>query len=124
MTTCGARIGLPRDTVGNGVLPRGAALYRRFNGFGPARVARVGHPRIVPPVLVELGDLIGLIYRSSKGRSGAARTFIHLMEYPPGLMSNTEGTQLYVVGGSYHVTERGIEDGPPPRPQGRRGGVR
>jgi hypothetical protein len=124
MTTCRAPIGRLHATVGNGILPRGVALYRRFNGFGPARVVRAGHPRIVPPVLVELGDLIGLIYRSSKGHPGAARTYIHLMEDPPGLMSNAEGTQLYVVGGTYHVTERGIEDGPPPRPQGRRGGVR
>jgi hypothetical protein len=123
MTAHGARIGRLDDTVGNEVLPRGVALFRRFNGYGPARVVRVGHPRIVPPVLVELGDLIGLIYRSSKGHPGAARPYIHLMEDPPGLMSNAEGTQLYIVGGTYHVTERGIEDGPPPRLPGRRGGV-
>jgi hypothetical protein len=31
------------------------------------------------------------------------------MEDPPRLVSNIDGTQLYIVGGSYQVTPRGIE---------------
>ena len=88
---------------------RGKRLYRRFTRFGPSRVVRVRHNRLIPPVVVELGDLVGLIYRSDKGQPGRPRAYIHFMQDPPHLVSNVEGTQLYIVGGSYRVTERGIE---------------
>lgn len=63
----------------------------------------------MPPVVVELGELAGLIYRSDKWQPGQPRTYIHFMEEPPRLVSNIDGTQLYLVGGSYRVTPRGIE---------------
>ena len=90
-------------------LQRGIGLYHGFSGFEPARVVKVHHPRVIPPVVVELGELVGLIYRSDKGQPGQALTYIHRMEDPPRLVSNIEGTQLYIVGGSYQVTPRGIE---------------
>jgi hypothetical protein len=86
-----------------------ATLYREFNRFDPARVIRVAHGRVVPPVVVELGKLAGLIYRSDKWQPGRPRTYIHFMQDPPRLVSNVEGTQLYIVGGSYRVTPRGID---------------
>ena len=63
----------------------------------------------MPSVVVELGDLLGLIYRTDKGGAGHARAYIHRLENPPQLLSNVEGTQLYILGGSYRVTSRGIE---------------
>ena len=87
----------------------GATLYSAFNRFGPSQVVSVCHPRLMPPVVVELGDLMGLIYRSDKGQAGRPRTYIHFMETPPRLVTNIEGTQLYIVGGSYRVTPQGIE---------------
>lgn len=87
----------------------GMALYKTFNRFGPSRVVRVRFPRVIPPVVVELGELAGLIYRSDKGYPGQPVTYIHLMQDPPRLASNIEGTQLYILGGSYRVTSRGIE---------------
>lgn len=87
----------------------GSALYLKFNGFVPSRLIRVTHPRVIPPVVVELGKLVGLIYRSDKGCPGRPQTYIHFMENPPRLVCNSEGTQLYVVGGNYRVTRRGIE---------------
>jgi len=90
-------------------LQRGMGLYRGFNGFEAARVVKVHHQRVIPPVVVELGELVGLIYRSDKGQPGQPLTYIHRMEDPPRLVSNIEGTQLYIVGGSYRVTPRGIE---------------
>lgn len=65
--------------------------------------------RVIPPVVVDLGELVGLIYRSDKGQPGRPQKYIHFMEKPPRLVSNVEGRQLYVVGGSYRVTSRGIE---------------
>jgi hypothetical protein len=84
-------------------------LCREFNRFGPSRVLRICHSRTIPPAAVELGDLVGLIYRSDKGQPGRPRAYIHFMQDPPRLVSNHKGTQLYIVGGSYRVTRRGIE---------------
>jgi hypothetical protein len=94
--------------AGHGFL-EGTALYETFRGFAPARVRTVRHPRLMPPVVVELGELVGLIYRSDKGRPGRASTYIHRMEDPPLLASDPSGSQLYLIGGSYRVTARGIE---------------
>ena len=84
-------------------------FYRAFHSFGPSRVRIVGRSRIIPPIAVDLGELVGVMYRSDKGRPGLPRTYIHRMENPPRLFSNVKGTQLYIVGGSYRVTPRGIE---------------
>ena len=88
---------------------RATALYHTFNRFGPSRLVRVRHSREVPAVVVEIGKLVGLIYRSEKWQEGQPRNFIHVMEDPPRLACNAAGTQLYVIGGHYRVTERGIE---------------
>ena len=69
---------------------------------------RVPHPRIVPPVVVELGRLAALVYRSDKW-VGRPRTYIHVLEDPPRLVSDPAGRRLFIVGGSYRVTSRGIE---------------
>jgi len=90
-------------------LDRGRDQYRRFNRFGSGKVIKVRHPRIMPPIVVELGDLLALIYRSEKGRPGFPQSYVHFMENPPRLVSSPEGRQLYIVGGDYIVTARGIE---------------
>ena len=104
-----ASVGQCADTMQVQATKQGIALYRAFNRFGPSRMMTIDHSRVIPPVVVELGELVGLMYRSDKGRPGQPRTYIHRMEDPPRLVSNIEGTQLYIVGGSYRVTSRGIE---------------
>lgn len=98
-----------RNLINYPQLRLGEDLYRQFNRFEPARIEHVHHPRLIPPVVVELGELAGLIYRSDKWQPGSPRTYIHFMENPPRLVSNVRGTQLYIVGGDYRVTSRGIE---------------
>lgn len=90
-------------------LNQGEALYQTFNGFEASTVEKVRHTRVIPPVVVELGELVGVMYRSDKGQPGKPLTYIHRMEEPPRLVSNIEGTQLYIVGGSYRITSQGIE---------------
>jgi hypothetical protein len=104
--SCGCSVRPPkRNSVSNA-----AALYRRFNGFDASQAIKVRHRRLMPPVVVDVGPLAGLIYRSKKRNPlGRLRTYIHLMEKPPRLVSNVEGTQLYIVGGSYRIGARGIE---------------
>jgi hypothetical protein len=75
----------------------------------PARsLERVSHARVMPPVVLEIGRLAGLVYRSSKW-VGRPRTYIHFMDDPPRLVSDVTGRRLFIVGGSYRVTARGIE---------------
>ncbi|HKE59117.1 MAG TPA: hypothetical protein VKB46_20555 [Pyrinomonadaceae bacterium] len=84
-------------------------LFERFHSFAPPRTLRRNCRRLVPPVLVNLGELRGLIYSSDKGQCGRPRTFIHFMETPPLLTTDPGGKQLYIVGGNYRVTAKGIE---------------
>jgi hypothetical protein len=90
-------------------LADGVGLYQRVHRFRPARLVRVGCRRRMPSVVVELGRLVGLMYRSDKWQRGQPRTFIHFMRDRPRLVCDAAGTQLYIVGGSYRVTDHGIE---------------
>ncbi len=84
-------------------------LFRRFHCFPESGVIHRPCRRLIPKVLVKLGHLRGLIYSSDRGQSRCERTYIHFMETPPLLACDTEGKQLYVIGGKYQVTHRGIE---------------
>lgn len=90
-------------------LQQGHRLYQRFNQFPSNRVQRIMHNRCIPPAVVSLGELVGVMYRSDKWQRGRPRVYVHRMETPPQLVSNVAGTQLYIVGGDYRVTARGIE---------------
>jgi hypothetical protein len=85
-----------------------AALYRQFTRLPARSLEQVSHARLMPPVVLELGRLTGLVYRSSKW-VGRPRTYIHFMDDPPRLVSDVTGRRLFIVGGSYRVTARGIE---------------
>lgn len=85
-----------------------ATLYQQFTRMPARSIERVGHARLMPSVVVEIGRLAGLVYRSSKW-VGRPRTYIHFMDDPPRLVSDVTGRRLFIVGGSYRVTPRGIE---------------
>ena len=84
-------------------------LFERFHSFAPPQIVRRPCRRLIPKVLVKLGHLRGVIYSSDKKQCGRPRTFIHFMEAPPLLASDVDGKQLYIVGGDYRVTSKGIE---------------
>ena len=116
------RSGVPATSVGataasdasettrtlSGDIEDASALYRRFTRLPARSVRRVSHARLVPPVVVELGRLVAVMYRSDKW-VGHPRTYIHYMEDPPRLVSDVAGRRLFVVGGNYRITARGIE---------------
>ena len=99
----------PRRSPAGVRMARGCSLFRRFHHRAADRVLRVPLRRQVPGVLVRLGRLKAVVYSSDKGREGRDRTYIHFMETPPVLACDPPGRQLYVVGGRYQVTARGIE---------------
>jgi hypothetical protein len=90
------------------VVQDASGLYRRFTRFPARSLQRVSHRRLMPPVVVELGRLAAVVYRSDKW-VGHPRTYIHYMEDPPRLVSDVAGRRLFLIGGSYRVTARGIE---------------
>jgi hypothetical protein len=89
-------------------IENGSALYRRFSRLPARSLRRVAYQRLMPPVVVELGQLMAVVYRSDKW-VGHPRTYIHYMDDPPRLVSDVNGRRLFVVGGSYRITARGIE---------------
>ena len=88
-------------------LAQAQRLFATFAGFEPRRIACARIDRHVPDVLVDLGALRGVVY--TKDHGGARRTYIHFMDDPPRLLCDARGRQLYVQGGSYRITQRGIE---------------
>ena len=91
-------------------MQHGHALFRTFHRYCADRVMRVRARRVMPEVLVQLGRLKAVIYTSDKGRPGQKPlTYIHFMERQPWLTCDATGRQLYIVGGRYRVTARGIE---------------
>jgi hypothetical protein len=85
------------------------ALFQTFHHFPCGGVTYQRCRRSMPKVLVRLGRLKGLIYSSDRGQQGRPRTFVHFLETPPMLACDEAGTQLYILGGRYRVTRRGIE---------------
>jgi len=90
-------------------LQQGRALFRRFHCFPDSEIVRRRCQRLIPKVLVKVGRLRGLIYSSDRGRPQCDRSYIHFMDDPPLLVCDPQGKQLYIVGGNYRVTHRGIE---------------
>ena len=92
-----------------GGLRNACETFQQFHCFRPRQIDRVPYARVIPKVLVQLGELRGLIYSSDRGQRGRPRTFVHFLETPAALACDPSGRQLYVVGGNYRVTPRGIE---------------
>jgi hypothetical protein len=65
--------------------------------------------RDIPNVLVQLGELRALVYRSDRGPVATPRTYVHFFDRPPRLLADSTGTRLFIAGGCYRVTRRGIE---------------
>lgn len=95
-----------------------AALYQRFHGLPPDAVeyVDVGDAR-VPPVLVKLGTLKSLVYEpTGRSRRAGAQWEHQFGDYgykfargrEPILATDPRGKRLYILGGSFRVTARGI----------------
>lgn len=85
-------------------------LHLRFHGRAPERIERGRALRATPPVLVELGELRAVVYRSDRGpERGRRRSYVHFFADPPRLLSDPEGRRLFIHGGCFRVTRRGIE---------------
>jgi hypothetical protein len=91
------------------VFDQARGLFERFHCFEPDVVVRSRCRRIMPDVVVRLGQLRGVIYTSDRGQRGCPRTFVHFFERPPTLASDCRGEQMFILGGRYRITRSGIE---------------
>lgn len=90
-------------------LRKAAALYSDFSGHDDPQVSKVSIPGM-PKELLAIGDCDGVLY--STVRDGVAEKYIHKFKRAsrPLLCASPDGKTLYLIGGSYDFTERGIVD--------------
>ena len=90
---------------------KGIARYERdhWGHPGPApglRSLPAADPRLP---LVELGELVSVVYRTTKGVRGRETDYDHTFDPKrPVLAYEPRSGRLVILGGKYHVEERGI----------------
>lgn len=85
--------------------------YKAFTGHEPTqeKVARLDSKNVAG---YRLGPMVGVAYEAT--RDGKTDQYFHRFKQKarPDLVSRSDGKQLYITGGDYKVTDRGIEDMP------------
>ena len=92
-----------------GQIAQAKDLYERFSGHDAEEIGRVKIPDL-PKVGVAIGTVDGLLY--STVRDGVAEKYIHKFHKKdqPLFVVSPDGKSLFLVGGVYTFTERGIVD--------------
>lgn len=90
-------------------IEQAADLYERFSGHDAVEIGTVSVPPM-PKVGVAIGEIDGILY--STIRDGKLEKYIHKFRKSdrPLFVVSPDGSVLYLVGGSYDFTERGIVD--------------
>lgn len=98
----------PADSV-KAEIRRAVEKFSGFKGEQPKRLDKVQLPD-PPRVLLTMGECIGIMYRTR--RDGRTDSYRHLFRKGsrPTLAVSSDGKNLYLLGGAYRVTDRGIED--------------
>lgn len=88
---------------------KAADLYERFSGHDAEIIGKIRTPS-VPSVGVAIGELDGVLYTTV--RDGVTEKYIHKFKAKdkPLLVVSPDGAQMFIVGGGYDFTERGIVD--------------
>jgi hypothetical protein len=92
------------------VMRRAVDLYESFSGHDAEVIGTVQIPDDVS-VGVCIGTLDGVLYTTV--RDGVTERYIHEFKSrdKPMLVVSPDGEQMWIVGGNYDFTERGIVDG-------------
>lgn len=79
-------------------------------GYGSARgIERVRITRVLRLPLDTLGELRGVIYRRHGLPGEPPKNYVHFFKRAPLLTADPTGRRLFIIGGQYRVTRRGIE---------------
>ena len=91
------------------LLKKGAALYEDFTGHSAEIVRVIDKPQI-PDALVVIGSCDGILYTTV--RDGVTERYIHEFKTKskPVFAVSPDGKQIFLLGGSFDFTERGIVD--------------
>jgi hypothetical protein len=86
-----------------------AQLYERFSGHEPESLGKVSIPK-TPKVMLLVGTCDGILYTTV--RDGVTEKYIHQFKKSakPAFCVSHDGKQLFLVGGDFDFTERGIVD--------------
>lgn len=85
------------------------SLFDEFHEFEPttAVVHKVDSLKI-PGVLVSLGDLVEITYKSNKFDK-RSRLYVHKFGADKPVLAASKDGKLFIIGGGYRITSRGIE---------------
>lgn len=86
-----------------------ADLYQRFTGHDALDEVKIDKP-VLPDVMLVVGDIDGIMYTTV--RDGVVEKYVHQFKKKasPLFCVSHDGKQIYLVGGEYDFTERGIVD--------------
>ena len=86
-----------------------AQLYADFSGHEPEIIGELDKP-VIPDVLIGIGEVDGILY--STVRDGVLEKYVHRFakKARPLFAVSHDGKQLFMLGGAYNFTERGIVD--------------
>ena len=86
-----------------------ADLYTRFTGHDALESIEIEKPEL-PDVMLVVGDIDGIMYTTV--RDGKVEKYVHQFKKKarPLFCVSHDGKQIYLVGGEYDFTERGIVD--------------
>ena len=76
---------------------------------GACGTTRMRIARVLRLPLDTLGELRGVIYRKRGLPGEAPKNYVHFFKQPPLLAADPMGRRLFIIGGQYRVTRRGIE---------------
>lgn len=90
-------------------IEQAADLYERFSGHDPEEIGKVQIPDL-PSVGVAIGEVDGILYTTV--RDGVKEKYIHKFHAKdkPLFVVSPNGKSLFLIGGNYTFTERGIVD--------------
>lgn len=86
-----------------------AELFESFSGH-EAQYVDTLNIEPMPPVVCGIGECLGILYRAT--RDGKSEDYIHRFRAKarPLFAVSPDGRMLYLLGGAYDFTERGIVD--------------
>lgn len=84
-------------------------LYTRFTGHDADEIVSIDKP-VMPDTMLVIGDIDGVMYTTM--RDGQIEKYVHQFKKKcrPLFCVSHDGKQLFLLGGSYDFTERGIVD--------------
>lgn len=90
-------------------IEQASRLYEKFSGHEAEEIGTIDKPD-VPDVLIAVGEVDGILY--STVRDGQLEKYIHHFRKNsrPLFCVSPDGKQLFMLGGAYDFTERGIVD--------------